>query len=1250
MHRFLLGVLFASLSFGAARGEVLRDTAFLLPPGSRAFLGLHEVRIPVQPPRYPVPPKVKQLLPPDLVRALQHNLDALMTAWPRAERLQKGPGDTLWLFHEDHWQGYALPALTPVRPGPPAWVAAWDRLGPHRVAVLDTAGRLWILKSLPDRPPETPPLRRFQEATNLTARQGKLWVATRRQVFRLQVSGLWGPKWQTRAPGGWLLTGSLDTAPGLLDTLGGLHLGDSAPARLPRGSSYPALLDWNQDGRADLVFLYQGHPYVRLRRPGGAFWAPDTSHRVVFPFRREFAPSVAFLSDTLGLLATPEGQVFRLHRRNGTWLPDSRPFLNLRRLLQAEGLLYPVLCADPEGTDLVVGLADGRVFRLQAPDYRSAAFLGRVPGFAAPMTLHHTWYAGDATGRVRRLDTGEPLALTPPPDSGSVFPAAADLTGDGIPELLVGQQKGGVRVYRRQGDTLWVQMARFVTPEMAVPAVLPGDSLLVAVATLGGQVYAYRPVQQDTSLRFVERNSWHFQPQRGVRDLAAYYERSYLSPAGMELRLPTDTLWAYARLLERTPQPLLDEVAFSLAHTPPEILRVLARLNQEDLFLENARGVYRADSALAYATLVDLPDGRTTIAYTDGDTLPPDLYGWYVVHPRILYEVPYRVDASWWQRPPADYGLSRDDWLRHEEDVYAHPDQGAFWRTLFQHDSTYGRTALDAVASARTLREAVRRLYLFQGWNTGGFMSFGYRTQDLQPVVIYRKAYGSCGEQSILFAALARTALIPTYVAIDMGEDHQWNEFWCCGTWHHLDVNNDTLKGIDHPATSVMKKTITAVVGWRPDDSLLVITGRYVDTASVDFVVQDSAGRPVPGALVVLRSHWRRRGMRALWGYADARGRAHLPVGYQPPLGNMVEILSPVGTAGVDHVLHHPGRRYREGFRVPGKVPPEPSPSPGELQIRSRALLWVHNPITSRPYRISSETLRRAGYEGTLYQPIVPGEWNPRVTASEGGWLLENPHPYLTLRVRARMPLPVPPEGPTARLSLNPTEGPTGTAFPYEVHLQAPAGLASAELLLWHQDSVVRRIPLEPVAEEATPWRVLRASVRDSLDTGAGGPLRPGTYRLAVRATDLAGRTTTSDTLRLHLLPTSRYLHQWVFQDQPHASEPSASWILEFWVREPLRLLYVVSEAPGAEGLDLDLFLYRDQDGDGRPSKKETVASSTSPTNHEVLLVHFPEPGHYWLYAQGCTVENPPQPFNLTCSFVVDSLGAAHDTPLVPEQ
>ena len=114
------------------------------------------------------------------------------------------------------------------------------------------------------------------------------------------------------------------------------------------------------------------------------------------------------------------------------------------------------------------------------------------------------------------------------------------------------------------------------------------------------------------------------------------------------------------------------------AVTHPAILQWVVENQLEGLFLENAQGIYAVDGQLAYAHLVELPEGRTTLELT-GEVgtyqLDPDRYYWYVVHPRNYMELHTFVSNDW-------------------------------WRTLFTQDTTYGSTVVDAVAGAQTVQQA----------------------------------------------------------------------------------------------------------------------------------------------------------------------------------------------------------------------------------------------------------------------------------------------------------------------------------------------------------------------------------------------------------------------------------------------------------------------------------------------------------------------------------------------------------------
>ena len=872
--------------------------------------------------------------------------------------------------------------------------------------------------------------------------------------------------------------------------------------------------------------------------------------------------------------------------------------------------------------------------------------------------------AGTSEGVIYDVRTRKPAEEFPELDSGSVFPYAVDFGHDGRDEMLVGTQSGHVWLLVQSKSGWKVDSSVMVDiGEMAVPAAFDFDSdgdLDLFVSNVDGRVYYFENQGGKSGPKFVEKWSWQFEPG-SYKSLSEYYNRIYLSPKGFEFYVLEDTatLNTYIKILQDAPDELVDEIAFTIAHTPHEVLRAMARLDEADLVVENARDIYRADKELDYAEIIDLPDGRSTILYANGDTLPPEVYYWYVVHPRILFEIPARVDVNYWKKRPLGFGPHTKggvykpgdeelQWLRHTEDIYRDPKGGQFWRTTYFSDSTYGKTVIDVVRDAKDPLDAIRRLYAFQCWADSGFMRFGYRTQDIQPLQIYYKAYGSCGEQSILFASFARTALIPCYIAIDMGEDHQWNEVYFDGRWHHLDVNMGLDKGIDNPCKSAEcmgNKTVTAVVGWRPDDVLFPITVRgYTDTASVDVVVTDSDGKPLSGALVMVKSHWNHRNSRAIWAYTGTDGVAKLGIGWQP-LGYTFEIITPFGVAGAENLFLEEGKSYRFGFETPSSAPKIETEAVSDVE--GFAFVMVRNPITSAPYRISSETLQKVGYAGTRIQKIEIGGIKLLKSATSDGFRVVNPDPFAYAKVKLEIPFTDSLELPMASLWLESAESrvKSGEEIAFGGEVTDNLGVKSVKLEILRGDSVVKSIDLSSKVDYGKGSHILHkvGELKYELATGEGGPMLPGTYAAKLLVEDLAGNRSESDPVEFTVLPARKFKGQLVWQDNPDDTLPSGSWIMKFEVKKPLRFMLFETSAPDAEGLDLDIFLYRDKNGDGKPQKNEQVASSTSPTNNERIYVDFPEPGTYWFYAQGCTVENPPQPFNLKVNFELDEEGVARE-------
>lgn len=543
-------------------------------------------------------------------------------------------------------------------------------------------------------------------------------------------------------------------------------------------------------------------------------------------------------------------------------------------------------------------------------------------------------------------------------------PAAADIDGDGIVDLAIGGADGVLRFYRglcgkrsipaeKSGETGTSEtggpfrfepaeeFAGLDLGEYLCPAFFDMDQSgrpsLVA-GNAAGKVLIYG-IEDGT---LAEKGSWEFEPLLSATTLEDYYgsyKPGYFEVSGYNDATSVDKLLA---LLEETGSEYRDEVAFSVGNLPPEALRTMLRRDEESILLENVRQIYRLAEKLDYVRIEEKGDSTTLSFVLEPGvekTCPASVYYWWVVHPRILYELPSRIEASYWENPPEYYGLELEEWLRHEPrpSIYAPSPDGRFWRNSLPFDRRYGESLMDAVTPSATLREAVDNLHGWLTWTRDDdpFMDFGYLTQDLQPLVIHTKHYGSCGEQSILTAACARTALIPIRVVGCRGEDHQWNEFRMNGEWLHWDINNKVNEpwasgeGLDHKA-----KTISAITGWRGDEKLLDITtevhnppdvdyteaGRgYTDTGRLTIDAVDVGGAPVDGALVILRSHWDGRNMPAVWGHTSTSGRVSFDVGYEPNGGYTVEVLSPWGAAGSSNLPVKEGEEYDIRYTLPGR-------------------------------------------------------------------------------------------------------------------------------------------------------------------------------------------------------------------------------------------------------------------------------------------------------------------------------------------
>ena len=318
------------------------------------------------------------------------------------------------------------------------------------------------------------------------------------------------------------------------------------------------------------------------------------------------------------------------------------------------------------------------------------------------------------------------------------------------------------------------------------------------------------------------------------------------------------TATALAQQIDEADRLWLDEIAWSISVTDPAILDWMIEHDAADIFAENAAAIYALEGRLLYADIIELDNNRTTLELVGDDgpyQLDPEIYYWYVVYPRSYLEMP-----AW--------------------------DDGTYWRTFFQEDRTYTYHVIDYVSGAETVMEAVEDV----GEWIQSFMSFGYSTNAIWPVFIYRGQYGSCGEYSILTNAAARTALIPSLTVSARADDHEWNEFWD-GRWimwdnslgeigtnpHHPYIDWPGIYDDDTAPGGGVFGELAHVFRFRPDEQTRP-SELYTSYFPVDVTVSDADGEPVEGARVVAHSAESSFALCA-WAYTGHDGTVRLELG-----------------------------------------------------------------------------------------------------------------------------------------------------------------------------------------------------------------------------------------------------------------------------------------------------------------------------------------------------------------------------------
>ncbi len=303
----------------------------------------------------------------------------------------------------------------------------------------------------------------------------------------------------------------------------------------------------------------------------------------------------------------------------------------------------------------------------------------------------------------------------------------------------------------------------------------------------------------------------------------------------------------YADLILGVEDKYVDEIAFSISRSP------LGDVPSKEVIFDNARFIYENDEWIKYADIIDYDDGNdyySTIQYRiieNGSEreieLPPKIYYWYVVHPKVASEDPTTIYGKFWR----DYLFNHNDrgypLLKEKLSNIEHLwDREAYRQPV-------DRTWKWSIENYPTAIEAISY------WIGKSIPEQAYGDRPIQPNEIYHEHNGWCGELQRIAVAAQRTALISSVGICDIGEDHVWREFYESG-WHQCDNWwADGGGAVDMPDIYEYgwKKNVSSLFGWNGDDSIYDVTDRYIhqgERREIGFLVLNQRLEPIDGARI----------------------------------------------------------------------------------------------------------------------------------------------------------------------------------------------------------------------------------------------------------------------------------------------------------------------------------------------------------------------------------------------------------------
>lgn len=861
-------------------------------------------------------------------------------------------------------------------------------------------------------------------------------------------------------------------------------------------------------------------------------------------------------------------------------------------------------------------------------------------------------------------------------------PSAYDFNKDSKTDLVVCNKAGEMKVFLApewkevEGGLGITNVGSFATCTFGD---LTGDKIPeLLIGNLDG-TFRYL---EGSSNKWIEKYSWQFHPTIGIAKIEDYFLRTHPECELMRGAIDDASLNSYLDVLESSGDQYIDEIAFAMGNMDTEILRVMSRLENADLVFENAKAIYEFASKVKYAKIVEKED-YSTVEYVmpDGSMreLPRDMYYWWVVHPVIEYDFPARIDASYWRHDNKYYGISAEEWNRKtiSVDEYEHTPNAVFWRTFFPKDNRYGKNLVDVVADADDIWEAVTLIADWGAYSSprpGTWNEYGMQSDDLQPVVIYEKNYGSCGEQAMLCAAFSRTGLIPNAPVGCYGEDHAWNEFWIDGNWYQWDIGSPPF-GMKHPwyegqgHTGTPRLTISRRWGnGRTDTSTTLPINPpgsnfnpgnapgYSAVGKVRMRVVDGCGEPIEGALIIMRSKWNKSYRQSIWDYTDPEGICDFELG-NPDTGSCIaDIVTPLGVTGTEYFIVRENESFEYTYTLPGHFNKRKpitggglgdNSGTGNLDIKVSVIGEEQRPRNfsgGRRGRFQDDRLReKTGYYGTrwysepndrhygVYTSVMKKtdfdkllacrefdntSWSKKSSASynftpasDNVYVFYNSNRFTYVRFKAAITASCDASDPQVKLLIAPSSAIAGDKIIFK-------GTADDNL---HVESLKLSIDGgNKFSDITSAYDRESKEFEYAWDTGAGGPLPAGDYTIVFRVEDGSGNFARTAPIDFELMKTREFKRQVIYQDDPNTPLPVSSWILgPFTVNDGERFLGIESFSVDPD-FDMDMYLFYDKNGNRNlDGTNEQILNSSGATAIETIIDNNPQKGAYWIYCQG---------------------------------